>query len=120
MKKMTNGEKFKTAEEQLDAFKVFCARKKCCSECEIGDTHRKVLDGYVCPFAWLKLEAKAEKPMPCPFCGQECRIVKNKSNAFVVGCDYCNYSSKDYDREQDAIAAHNHVFKLVSSCRKES
>jgi Lar family restriction alleviation protein len=61
---MTNGEKFKTADERSKAFGNYCNSQSCgCNKCPLNK-----FAGDMCRFAWLDLEYK-EKPKPCPFCG---------------------------------------------------
>ena len=61
---MTNGEKFKTAEERTEAFGDYCDSQKIgCDECPLNK-----YAGNMCRYAWLDLEHK-EVLKPCPFCG---------------------------------------------------
>lgn len=115
---MTNGEKYHSVKERLYAFAEFCNGKKGCYKCEIGDINRKAHDGYVCPFAWLELDAK-EKPMNCPHCGGECAVKEIDGDVFVV-CTKCLYRYGNNMSEDDTVAEHNRVCKAVNSCRKES
>ena len=64
---MKNFEKYKTALERTSALREFCG-KNTCNKCALGNLNRNVID---CQFAWLDLEAEEEKPMPCPFCGDD-------------------------------------------------
>jgi Lar family restriction alleviation protein len=60
MAKITNGDKFITAEERITAFRKFCETHSC-MDCPINNKNE-------CRFTWLDLEYQAELK-PCPFCG---------------------------------------------------
>lgn len=105
---MTNAEKYKTAEERIEAFSKFRTRCEFCKfkkECSWEETE--------CAIRWLDLEAEADKPLPCPFCGEECTatVMQNewRVSCIVSGC----YRSSFFGTESEAIAAHNRVAKAV-------
>jgi Lar family restriction alleviation protein len=76
---MTNGEKFKTAEERSKAFGNYCnSQSRGCNECPLNK-----FAGDMCRFAWLDLEYKG-KPKACPFCGGEAVII----SSIHEGCEY--------------------------------
>lgn len=111
-KRLKNFEKFKTAEERANAFDLHCEETKCKNKCDDALSCRE------CQFAWLDLEAGEEKPLPCPFCGEECTatVMQNewRVSCIVSGC----YRSSFFGTEADAIAAHNRVAKAVISNNK--
>lgn len=114
---MKNFEKFKTAEKRLKAFEEWCKNNRT----QISGPICKIdmENCFLCQFAWLDLEAEEEKILPCPYCGKECRTVKNRCEAFVVACDMCCYTSQDFEREYEAIAKHNRVARAVMESDKE-
>ena len=114
---MTNAEKFKTAEEMAREFSRFCYARKC-DECQLNKSNEPYpVD--CCMAFWLELEAEY-KPLPCPFCGEECTATVMKDewrvSCVVSGC----YRSSFFGTEAEAIAAHNRVAKAVADSKKES
>jgi Lar family restriction alleviation protein len=98
---MTNGEKFKTAEERGKAFENHCnSQKSGCNKCILNK-----YAGDMCRFAWLELEYK-EELKPCPFCGGESELGKDE-NLYYVRCQECLTETKVYDNDYEAIAAWN-------------
>jgi Lar family restriction alleviation protein len=87
---MTNGEKYKTAEERTDGFRKFCRNFECCIDCPLYRPNQS----YACSFAWLDLEYKAELK-PCPFCGRsDIRMHKNSAeDVWYVHCHGCGCST---------------------------
>jgi Lar family restriction alleviation protein len=82
---MTNGEKFKTAEERAKAFDNYCiSQKSGCNKCPLNK-----YAGDACRFKWLELEAK-EELLPCPFCGGTPVMADNietmRSLSYFVWC----------------------------------
>lgn len=71
----------------------------------------------VCVMNWLALEAKEEKPEPCPFCGGE-TVSRHLARGFCVECD-CGYVGSFAETEVNAISAHNHVARLVRTVREK-
>lgn len=70
------------------------------------DTYERVL-------AWIaEMNAKREEPKPCPFCGAEASIVKNR-RTYYIGCTnsdclvWANTQICWYATEEEAIAAWN-------------
>lgn len=113
---MTNGEKFKTAEERNEAFRSFCTlSKRACNACLLSEHSSNRIE---CAYTWLDLEAKEEKPMPCPFCGGEC--VNDDTGGYVsrLICKECGYRTSTYKTDKYAIAAHNRVCKAVAAYKK--
>lgn len=86
---MTNGEKFKTAEERAKAFENHCKSQN-------GGCNKCILYAYagdLCRYAWLELEYKEElkeELKECPFCGGTPVIADNiktkKSLSYYVKC----------------------------------
>jgi len=105
---MTNGEKYKTVQERAIAFNRFCAfdnNGMCEKDCVL-DKENFTCGG--CAFHWLELEAKEEKPLPCPFCGNEMDI---SASYCAIVCPQCGYRSPINSDVKTAIAAHNKVAK---------
>ena len=110
---MTNEEKYKTAEERVKAFSMFCENQGKCASCpafgRIGNCH----------FNWIALEAEEEKPMPCPFCGGE---MVGRFNSFGPsiwsGQCACGYKTKDFLTNVEVIAAHNCVCRAVKAAKE--
>lgn len=109
---MTNGEKYKTAEERSMAFRKFCASKICKWEgkeanCIFSDKIHDVCT-HKCEFAWLDLEYK-EDLKPCPFCGSE-NVSVYKSNVvdvWHVTCNRCGCKIDSYMNREIAISSWN-------------
>lgn len=99
---MTNGEKFKTADERYDEFGKFC-KKRDCEHCPC----KAKIHGSVpkCLLEWLDLEYK-EELKPCPFCGGE--AMERKSNKlYYVFCKNCSVKTVDSITKDAAIEAWN-------------
>lgn len=112
---MTNAEKYKTAEERVEAFGKFCAATKLKKQCE------DALSCTECQFAWLDMEAEEEKPLPCPSCGNKSVfIVHDKSSPmpWSVKCS-CGYSSERTPDKELTIATHNRVARAVMDAGKK-
>lgn len=110
---MLNSEKYKTAEERAVAFEEWCE-----SNHELRGTGScvRASNCHACHFEWLGLEA--DEPLPCPFCGGECRPVKNKDEQYVVACDCCCYTSQDFASSRYAVYIHNLVARAVKAVKK--
>ena len=87
---MTNGEKFKTAEERIAGWREYCKKHysedKNCSECPLWK-----LGALECRFPWLELEYKEDLRLePCPFCGRtpvmENNVDSMRSLSYYVKC----------------------------------
>jgi len=104
---MKNFQKFVTAQERAEAFGRYWREFH----------EREILIGDILTvFAWLDLKAEEEKPLPCPFCGYECRCEKlGDVNNVECQNSLCNYQSGGLMSKQEAIAAHNRVAK---KCRE--
>lgn len=88
---MTNGEKYKTADEREKAFIEFCnTRSYCGFICPCYGTGESRWKTRCSQFRWLDLEAEEKeaeaKPEPCPFCGSMYVSVSQKN---FVRCDIC-------------------------------
>lgn len=129
---MKNFQKYKQ-EDRAKAFYDWCGKRRCGS-CPLG---MLITDGYVgiaeCAYRWLDMVAEHEEPLPCPFCGSECRAVDGSKIApdkhgvrpySYVKCESCGYMSivtDDYDKSGivDIIAKHNRVARAVQERKKE-
>lgn len=115
---MTNEQKYKTAEERFNAF------HKKCGSCGVTICDRiKVIN---CLNNWLALKAE-EKPEPCPFCGKEVVVGFSenihKEKYRQVWCsdgERCGYECVMKKTEEEAIAAHNRVYRAVEAAEKKS
>jgi Lar family restriction alleviation protein len=100
---MTNGEKFKTAEDRHTEFSNWCYER----ECEDCDLHFcNCPEG--CAFHWLNLKYK-EELKPCPFCGcNKVEIIESViENGHYVHCEICDAKSSTYYRAENAVNAWN-------------
>lgn len=98
---MTNGERYKTCEERIEAHDAYCASRvgACDGECDR------------CAFAWLAMEYKP-KPMPCPFCGcAEIMNLEGQSGVVFLECAKCGISTGWHKNKNDAIEAWNRRVK---------
>lgn len=108
---MKNSEKYKSAEAREKAFLSHCKYRPECNGCEIRARRNNSPGG--CAFAWLDLEAKEEKPLPCPYCGYTIMSVGEcGEEQRCVMCADCGYRSQRCNTKDAAIARHNDL------CRK--
>ena len=96
---MTNEEKYKTPQERERAFQEYCQKEACWYSC--------FYQRCSCLLQWLALEAEKEKPLPCPFCGEDGGITELKEGGFRAFCWKCLSASSVYSTKADAIAAWN-------------
>jgi Lar family restriction alleviation protein len=100
---MTNGEKFKTAEERQSNYNKFCKQYVKWHHCPLCYSAR------FCRFKWLDLEYK-EELKPCPFCGTEARLISGTEDHYVV-CRNNDCAAalvaRSFSSEEEAIAAWN-------------
>ena len=102
--KMTNAEKYKTAEERIKAYASFCDNRRNCECCPAHTENAYPL----CIFRWLELDADKEKLLPCPFCeGKAYVYTYLLYNVQAIRCAKCGASSGNYDTETEAIEAWN-------------
>jgi Lar family restriction alleviation protein len=104
-KSMTNGEKFKTAEERTEGFIGFCTEFESCIGCPLYSRNHP----RDCSFAWLDFEYK-EELKPCPFCDGEAKVIEARSagvNYYLVECTKCFGRTVSYLKQEEAIAAWN-------------
>lgn len=100
---MTNGEKYKTAEERSAAFRKFCSvilRRSRCAKCPLRNS-----SSDKCEFEWLDLEYK-EELKPCPFCGMTA-VITNDYDKYRVHCLNCFGTTSHVSSPDEAIAAWN-------------
>ena len=130
---MLNKDRYKTLEESIKAFKKFCYNQDRCVSCPAYDTKAydtKAYDAKArgtisgCHFRWLALEAEEENPMPCPFCGSQCRLdtvcMNEDQSSKYVSCtnDRCMYKSPIGKDGSVAIDAHNRVCRAVRAYKE--
>ena len=106
---MTNAEKYKTAEERMKAYAALCENHRDCENCpaHTGSAYPQ------CAFHWLELDAEEEKPLPCPFCGEN-KIdifetdfgLSDEPYVYVVKCFSCK-AIVSAGTKAEAIAAWN-------------
>lgn len=89
---VTNGEKFKTADERRRWYSWYC--KLCDEECI------KPVD----EFNWLDLYYE-EDLRRCPFCDGDATFYSNEAE--YIRCDKCGAQTALYQMPEDAIAAWN-------------
>lgn len=108
---MTNGEKYKGAEEREKAFNRFCDSMSLCAKCPVVTPGR--MNKVICMLKWLDLEAKKEKQDNCPYCGNETYkgYILN-AHGYAVQCK-CGYSSSIQVSMNEAIARHNELCRKV-------
>lgn len=81
---MTNGERFTTPLERIDAFGRWCSSQRHCDCCPVGkmieDNKRY---SNQCAFFWLDLKYESGIK-PCPFCGSEAHLHSGTENHWIV------------------------------------
>ena len=73
---LTNQEVYITADSRREAFLDFCLRHRC-KTCPANTN-----DTELCQFNWLELKADVLLK-PCPFCGDEAVLIKDKGRGHV-------------------------------------
>ena len=105
---VTNIEKYKTIKERGEQFDNFCSNSNNCKGCPLDKKCRNLIE---CVIAWLELEAKEEKPLPCPFCRSEVKVDKLVSYEYYVHCTNSDCDMKPKSRlfssKDEAITAWN-------------
>lgn len=104
---MTNEEKYKTPAEREKAFAEYCQKEICWRSC--------FYPRHQCLLRWLALEVEEEKPLPCPFCGDETWVGCATRNGLVyrsVACR-CGYTSICHIKDSDAVACHNELCRRL-------
>ena len=94
---MTNGEKFKTAEERRMAYEDYCE--------ECGKKHDPLMD----EFGWLDFEYK-EELKPCPFCGDSASLLSGTEDHYVICCNNecaAGLIARSFSSAEEAIDAWN-------------
>lgn len=107
---MTNGERFATALERVDAFSLWCKSQQNCDSCPI----RKMIEdnkrcSSQCALFWLDL--KHEKTLkPCPFCGSEAHLHSGTEDHWII-CSNSDCAAalvaRSFSSEEEAINAWN-------------
>lgn len=108
---MTNGEKFKTAEEREKQYKKYCSSHGIgCSKCPL-----KKFSSTRCPYEWLDLQYTEVEVLlkPCPLCGcTEVRVRKiNDQDIWYISCNRCGCSTDSYTIKDLVIEAWNRRVK---------
>lgn len=102
MSKLTNEQKFRTAEERVEAFMAHRSDKIPIVAVVANEFAR-----------WLAHEAE-EEPEPCPFCDGAVQVMDAyKMNEPRIACGNCAYVSCAKPTKEEAIAAHNRVARAV-------
>lgn len=107
---MTNGEKFKTALERVDAFRHWCKSQQHCDSCPVGkmieDNKRY---SSQCALFWLDLKYETGLE-PCPFCGSEASLCSGTEDHYVL-CKNENCAAslvaRSFSSKEEAIEAWN-------------
>ena len=94
---MTNGEKFKTAEERKVAYSQYC------------DDCAKNEEAVFCALDWIDAEYVV-RLKPCPFCGGEAKSRKS-NRVYYVFCTNCSMKTVDSTTPDGVIAAWNRRVK---------
>ena len=121
MSKLTNEQKYKTAEERVKAFGEFCERNVCDKSCAaLGTRNPNEVMTSDCMAYWLALESEEEKPEPCPFCGGKMQLMLEQNNdTHCLVCNGgCGYTTGAYASEVEAISWHNRVARAVRAARE--
>jgi Lar family restriction alleviation protein len=107
---MTNGERFTTAPERIDAFGRWCSCQQHCDSCPVG----KMIEcnkrySSHCALFWLDLKYETVLK-PCPFCGSEASLWSGTEDHYVL-CrnEDCAASlvARSFSSEEEAIYAWN-------------
>lgn len=108
--KLTNFEKFKTAEDREKAFQKFC-HNRACEECDLFVENESSIK---CAMRWLEREADQEAPLPCPCCGNVdmAKFDSVRNPETFIYCPSCGYHAPWEMNIDVAIARHNEL------CRK--
>ena len=106
----TNAEKYKDKDSRFEAFMNFCNKYDNCCECPIDPPENSPRS--CCSFYWLEIEAKEEKPLPCPFCGSEADVrLSYNSFGYTVQCQNPNCTVNVFtgvqNSKEEAITAWN-------------
>ena len=108
MAKLTNEQKFKTAEERVKEFGEFCKNEFCnqCNhlDCKLYKQGSAILHCYD---GWLALEAEEEKPENCPFCNEMTLVGGRDINFVYCPNESCEYNGPNGKTKAEAIAAWN-------------
>ena len=118
MAKLTNEQKFRTAEERARAFGEFCEKWEVCRDCKArcGRNESRIFTSE-CMAHWLALEAEEEKPEPCFYCGGDTTVCEHSPH-FDVECEHCGYVSALCSSRSRAIDKHNRVARAVRAARE--
>lgn len=118
---MTNGEKYKTAEERAKGFETFCF-EHICAACPLNAIKPDCGDSRG-QFAWLDLEAEeveddvVAKPLPCPFCG--CTdVVMQDVGGFELACLGCGFTTPAYMEKEKLIYEYQRVARAVLAAKE--
>lgn len=105
---MTNGEKYKTTNDRVYAFRKHCRDKGTCHGCALNETGvSRTICVDRCILDWLTLEAE-EELLACPFCGsKDIKVIQATVSGYVATCDECWAASCAAINKIDAIAAWN-------------
>ena len=106
---MTNGERFTTPLERIDAFGRWCKSQRHCDSCPVGkmieDNKRY---SNQCAFFWLDLKYETGLKS-CPFCGSEASIISGTEDHYVLcrNNDCAALVARSFSSEEEAINAWN-------------
>lgn len=106
---MKNFEKFKTAEERVEAY---------VSSTILQSGSRNLLTDFA---NWLDSEAYEEKPLPCPGCGNTDMHVHDEiqdPKVYIV-CPNCGYSSPGEMKLESSVRRHNEIARAVMAAKKK-
>ena len=110
---MTNGEKYKTAEERINGFRQLCKTHMGCTGCPLAPERHM----WECAFLWLDLEAATEQPLPCPFCGSTDVVVQDVGG-FELACQGCGFHTPSYIVIEELISEYQRVARAVIAAKE--
>lgn len=110
---MKNSEKFKTADERESAFTAYCQELRCGQP-----DHTCTIPTWRCALRWLDLEAEAEKPLPCPFCGGTDVVIQDVGG-FELACQMCGFHTPSYMDAKKLISEYQRVARAVMEAGKK-
>lgn len=102
---MTNGERFTTPLERMNAFRLWC-KKNACSNCPVDECNKTA---GLCVLYWLDMKY-IPTLKPCPFCGSEAHLHSGTEDNWIV-CSNPECAAalvaRSFSHEEEAVNAWN-------------